>query len=391
MNDWTAVSVLPNIELNEPIDGELAALVPRDDARVRALSGAHPNLRMFLGRFKDAFGARLRPAVLLARANAPSTVFTVDAIASFRDAISIAVVTRARAWELAKPRGHRVTYSNAFSFYPWMLDKNHEDLIGNTPAFLGIHDVKAFHGQSSPEISRHTLSAYDIDRPLIDALIARWHVRYGGGKPARWPEIALFRSLNMANQAALIPAGSDTTLYDVGRSIALWVSAFEILAHPGTGKSGLASVYGLLEKVGWQDRRTKARRYCAYAPGGKTGARRSLACRLYGEIYRARNDFLHGNPVFSNRLAVRGSGRGLFECAAPLYRMALTGFLPLAWTAPMPDMNDARAFGRYIADRMVFHDYQKTVEEGLLALRSNAQPIERRQRRAAAAHCPSRT
>ncbi|MDE0307067.1 MAG: hypothetical protein OXI87_19630 [Albidovulum sp.] len=28
------------------------------------------------------------------------------------------------------------------------------------------------------------------------------------------------------------PAGADATLYDVGRSIALWMSAFEILAPP---------------------------------------------------------------------------------------------------------------------------------------------------------------
>lgn len=48
-----------------------------------------------------------------------------------------------------------------------------------------------------------------------------------------WDDVALTRSLNMAYHASLLPAGTDTTFYDVGRIVSLWVSAFEILVHPG--------------------------------------------------------------------------------------------------------------------------------------------------------------
>ena len=151
----------------------------------------------------------------------------------------------------------------------------------------------------------------------------------------------------MANQASLLPAGSDTTLYDVGRSIALWVSAFEILAHPGTRESGLGPVYDLLENVSWELSRSRHRRYKAYAGRMKNRPRRPLACWIYGEIYSARNAFLHGNRVSQNRLIVKGSNRSLFQYAAPLYRLALTAFLPLSWCKPIPPMGDGTASSHF--------------------------------------------
>jgi hypothetical protein len=72
----------------------------------------------------------------------------------------------------------------------------------------------------------------DIDRPLAKALLERWVARFPQASMA-WSDRALFRSLNMANEAARIPAPVASTFYDVGRTLALWVSAFEIVAHPG--------------------------------------------------------------------------------------------------------------------------------------------------------------
>jgi hypothetical protein len=131
-----------------------------------------------------------------------------------------------------------------------MLNRHNQDLIANTPAMIALDKVSAFRGQSTPEMPHMILSDADVDQPLLEALLARRRERYGGRRPV-WSDRALFRSLNMANQAAQIPAGMDTTFYDVGRMIALWVSAFEILAHPGQGRSGLGKVYELLERVEW--------------------------------------------------------------------------------------------------------------------------------------------
>jgi hypothetical protein len=249
-----------------------------------------------------------------------------------------------------------------------MVDRSGEDLIASTPAMLGTHDVDAFHGQSSPEMPVHTLSDYDIDHPLLDALIACWNRRYTAVRPD-WGDRALFRSLNMANQASLTPAGTDTTFYDVGRTVALWVSAFEILAHPGKGKTGPKAVYDMLDRAPWNHRRCRHNRYKAYMPGSKPANRRSLGCWLYGELYQARNHFLHGNPVRREDLIIKRAKRSLFQYAAPLYRMALSGFLQLRFAEPMPSATDSEAFGQHIARSMEFSGYQTTIEDGLLTAR----------------------
>jgi hypothetical protein len=230
-----------------------------------------------------------------------------------------------------------------------------------------MHDVTKFNGQSSPEIFPMTLSQSSIDEPLLHELLQRWRLRYTSRKPA-WQEVALFRSLNMAHQASLLPAGSDTTFYDIGRSIALWVSAFEILVHPGgNGQANLRKVFDLIEAVPWKLRRSRFRRF---STGGKSfRARRTLASWVYGVLYTARNDFVHGNPVSQSDLRLKGSKRNLFDYAGPLYRLGLTAFLPLSFTRPIPATRNAAKCGEYIADRMSFLSYQKTIEEGLLTAR----------------------
>ena len=74
--------------------------------------------------------------------------------------------------------------------------------------------LRNFHGQASPEVPIMQLD--DLDEPLFQALLDRWK-RHHLGKRQRWQDRALFRSLNMEMQAAQLPAGMGTTLYDLGR------------------------------------------------------------------------------------------------------------------------------------------------------------------------------
>ena len=53
----------------------------------------------------------------------------------------------------------------------------------------------------------------------------------------------------------------------------------------------------------------------------------------------------------------------IFGYVAPLYRIALTAFLPLRCEAPIPSAKDARAFGAYIADRTDLMRMQESKEE----------------------------
>jgi hypothetical protein len=177
----------------------------------------------------------------------------------------------------------------------------------------------------------------------------------------------------MAVAAAKMPATVDVTLYSLGRSVGLWVSALEILAHPRIGKSNTQLVYTLLEKAPWRDKRLWEKRYRAFVTANKQQQKkaplRNLPCWLYGNIYHARNDFLHGNPIRPDRLQVKPSGKSLFPYAPLLYRMALSAFLELDHKLAPPSSEDAKAIGKYIAKRMEFFDEQREIERGLRTVR----------------------
>src|SRR4051794_21793057 len=125
----------------------------------------------------------------------------------------MSVVPHARSYAMVYKNSDRISYANSFWLHPWMLAKDNEGLAASTPAFAGFHVVEEFHGQSSPELPVMHLD--ELDEPLYQALFTRWKRHYLG-KRQRWQDRALFRSLNMATQAAQLPAGVGTTLYDLG-------------------------------------------------------------------------------------------------------------------------------------------------------------------------------
>jgi hypothetical protein len=102
-------------------------------------------------------------------------------------------------------------------------------------------------------------------------------------------------------------------------------------------------VYDLLEKVDWQLSACAKETYDPPSPMDRK-KRRNLACWVYSLIYKARNDYLHGNPVNDDDLLVKDSKRFLLDYAPVLYRLALTGFLALEFTEEAPDAADEAAY-----------------------------------------------
>ncbi|WP_340115736.1 hypothetical protein [Pelagibius sp. 7325] len=377
--DWKPGWVLPNIEIDKAIDTEYFALAPTSDPRVKKLKKQHPEFREFIGSFRDSFKNRLRPAVILTRDDAPKRLKTVDAVGGFRDILAASTVPKANAENTIYDGGRdRIGYSSAFSVYPWALTTNLDHIVALTPAFLGVHEARAFQGQSSPELPPVRASRRDFDFPLFRALQERWLGRFNAASPA-WSDIALFRSLNMANQAMMIPGGTDATIHHFGRTISFWVSAFEILVHPGgDGRANLNKVFELLENAPWIEKRCRHRLYETGTKNKK--ARRNLACWLYRELNNRRNDFLHGNPVTRASLRVPYSGRGLIYVAPVLYRLGLTSFLGLSWNREVPAPENADQFAQYITEHSEFHSPQKDAERALLMARISVDEA-RRQRR----------
>ena len=79
-------------------------------------------------------------------------------------------------------------------------------------------------------------------------------------------------------------------------NVTLWISALEILAHPGRKKqSNVVTVLDLLAMARFSDQFVKRkRRIKHYKTPNRTG---NAAEFLYLCLYNSRNEFLHGNPV----------------------------------------------------------------------------------------------
>jgi hypothetical protein len=224
-----------------------------------------------------------------------------------------------------------------------MLNKQYEGMLSINPAQRSSHLLEEFNGQSFPEQSPTSIMERDIDLPLAEKLLSRWVLGFSTDVAADWKDKALFRSMNMANEAARIPALTAAVFYDVGRSLALWVGAYEILTHPGgKGEASFATVSATLERVKWLNAKLSASRVVP----GRNPQKKQLATWICKKIYDLRNDFLHGNDVEAPALLL--NGKVIIDFATCLYRLALTGSLDLHFNMPMPQSEDAEELGAFI-------------------------------------------
>lgn len=361
MDDWVPVLALPNLDMRGTIECDHAAIVSPVDRRVEKLRQDHPNLTTFLSKFSNQFGEQVWPSLLLLHSNAPKSYYTAEAVTAFRDIISLSVVPYARASRLRFDRASELAFTNTYQFYPWMLDKQYEEMILVNPANLHVHLLSEFNGQSFPEQGCASIMERDVDLPLAKELLNRWVVRFSDNS-IEWKDKALFRSLNMANEAGRIPALAAGVFYDGGRSLALWVSAYEILAHPGgRGPSNFGTVSALLGSVKWLDQKLAAP---THTIPGKTPQQKQLATWICKRVYDLRNDFLHGNDV--DVAALKLNGKPVTDFAACLFRLALTGFLDLHFNLPTPTSDDTEATAAFASQRMRFSNFQRAYESALL-------------------------
>ena len=360
MSEWLPMLALPSIELRRPIEVDGFALASIHDGRVQDLANRHPNFQEFLGRFSTEFGEPLVPSIFICRDDAPITYRGIDAIAGFRDAIAMCVIPQSWAKVLQFQNNMGIKYANYFCVYPWMLDKNYDHLITQTLNLLGFHEVSKLQGQPAPALSREIFDMGPLDEPLLKALLNRWQRSFSTDSPDV-DDIKLFRSLNMADAAAMLPAGADATMLDIGRSVSLWSSAFEILTPART--EAFREVYALLDKVAWNYTPCKELKYEAYGYS-KDQTLRNLPSWLFGAINHARNDYLHGNPITSTRLVVPPAKRPLHLYTSLLYRMALGAFIDLRHT-PVPKRDDETDYEYYRRDQFAFGRFQGDIEIAL--------------------------
>lgn len=368
MESWNLLGLLPFLRVSEPIHSRIASLVSPDDWRLEATYRAHPGLRRQFAAFAHRSGKWNAPGLIVVRETAPAAAFSRPAIESFRDLVALSVVPQGCAYAMLESQWRMADDAAAFALYPWSPDPAFRHIAGAVPPMLALKRIPKMPRRRRDEYFYWSLLNQRIDFSAVDPLLQLWNRRYSGRRPD-WRTRALFDSLARAH-AAMRPAprpkarAAKPDPADRARRVALWVRAFEALVPPPRWREGPAPVYDLLETIKMRDREPWPRYYRVHR--GRAGhVLRNLPCWIYGEMKRIAEDVAAGNPVAASRLAVAGTAFDLAHFAPPLYRLALTAFVPIVVDADRPVDTDSiiALFVRSIVSGATQINYERAIRK----------------------------
>ncbi len=256
---WKILFILPNLRLKEAFQKEFIAIVPHDDTRITNLRKTNKIIHLLIEGFTDQFDRKEYPCFLILNSDAPDSLKNNDAFIGFRNVFAISCLIKAHEHSLTKSFASFPFYSDFFDFYPISISKNEKDLVISSPAILGIDEPDCFKGQTNPGLPKHLVA--EPDKIIATTLLKIWERRYLNGKINEWKTRTIFRSLEMAYHACTMPSENNSTIYDIGAKISLWVSAFEILSHPSNESANLGTVVDILENYNWKNIKLKRKMY----------------------------------------------------------------------------------------------------------------------------------
>lgn len=370
---WQVLAFLPNLTLKPPaaFASDYLCICSTTDDRFKMLTAGaadHTAARMAAA-FRTWFDVPYAPCCLLLRAAAPTAYLRADVLRAFRNVCALATITHSTARLLTGDQW-LPAWGDFFLFASHV--PNRDGSIGNTDGPVrGLQDeIHKFRGQCAGQIDAPTGFGVDFDHVILPRLLRAWH-DYHARRPRVRSWLPLFRSLEIAFQASRFPSDGFSSFNDIGTRIGLWVSAFEVLFHPGTGSVNKRIVQNALQQVALAEPRLRHNTYtCTWGRPPQT-FRISFPGFVYDELYRARNAFMHGNPVTFRDVLLRRSRRypPLLAIAPVLYNLALRAVLLPSFPITDEEWIDDRWFG-----------LGKT-EKALLAVRNGTATRRRRRRR----------
>lgn len=361
--EWEALAALPNLSLSGWIDFDAIALIGGEHPLLPSVLAQEPDVVEFFTIFTDEFGAPIYPSVMLVRKTAPKIARGIDALTSFTSAVCAAAIVDFRCGRIVHNQPFGVAYSEAFDLYPWFPARGHQGHVSSwTPAGGGFHELAKLRPQSGPGVRANRLERSLVDQVLIDALRSCWIRAFVKGESTE--HLSLFRSLEMARAASRAPGGVDATIHDIGRIVALWVSAFEILIHDG--RADKKRVHEFLMRCSWLHRELqKLDRHIMFRRDDRT--KTNLAGGLLDALYRTRNDFLHGNPVTDKSMRFESSERSIDAFGAPIYRLLLGSALSLDHDEGVPEGAGVDDFAEAVCRACDRRNSQRLAERAILA------------------------
>lgn len=302
-DNWKLLRVLPNIEVPHPFDSlsTQIAVVSYRDARAIAIRALSAGADKLWSGFRDIYGHQLEPSGLICREEFLKNPQGEVAVTSFRNIV--ALVSTLPAWAyLARDRvPPNPQWSDAWSFCPVEVSTA-DTLITINPALnVGSSPKTPFAGMPNPLMPLYR-DSYVIDWWLFAVLLHAWDDFFLRRRRLTYYR-QLFRALEIVMHALALPTYNLTSLYDVGLSLSIWVSAFEVLLHPGSseGKVNEEQVLTHLKDLKFvkpaMNRVLLSKRYVIQIK--RQRQRVSWLERIYHQLYLARNACLHGNPVLT--------------------------------------------------------------------------------------------
>ena len=346
--DWKLLFALPNLELNSPFESKFLSIVPYKDERISEMLSTSTASSKLLKGFKTHYGTKVDPSAIIRRVGHPKSLKDYNFILSFRNIFAICSLIK--AWIGFSSNNSMISpaYSDYFNFYPVQPSVNDDAFIIASGALGSYGDPKEFNGQPSPYIG-NSLIPPNPDEDLIVPLLQRWEEMIKG-KDKNKSNRNLFRSMEIAYMAMSVPGTQRPTINEFGARIALWVSAFEVLFHPGKDqKVNFSIVANELGK--YQLDRSRLRKK-SYKLKYKINTKRkgNIIQTLLEKLYDSRNDFLHGNPFKSKQIFAkfRNNKISLIATAPLLYRVALSVFLDLVYPKSSSSEFNSKKFSSFL-------------------------------------------
>jgi hypothetical protein len=334
---WHLFFVLPNLcpKVPSPFVTDSVAICSGKDPMLAHVADTPGDAtsRAMLGKYRTWFGKAYVPGCLLVKSDAPATARNAETLRGFRNVCAAATVTACAARTL-KGGQWLPLHSDFFFFASHVAGKN--GWIQNMDGPVGgmNDDVEHFAGQCNAQIDLPEGFSPEVDPVLLRRLLEAWDL-YAIKRKRRTELLPIFRSLEVAFHAARFPTDGLFSVNDAGTRVGLWVSALEVLAHPGPGgKADKEKVQLLLGSVRLRKPSVGRRRFNVQY--GKKRYTVALAGRIYDDLYAARNAFMHGNPASAGDLRFRKSPKrpSLLLLAPLLYNLALRAMLDRLMPAP---------------------------------------------------------
>jgi hypothetical protein len=365
---WDLLFTLPNLAIPRPTpfaaDGYV--ICSGDDERLHSLApsaGNTASLKM-LNRFTTARGEAYKPGCFLIRSDIPIRDRNAESIRAFRNACAVSTTTAAHASGLHSPGAAqwRTHWSDQFLFGYFIAGKN--GWVQTLDGAMRGSDDQIPRQQPAAQFGNPSNWSLIVDAPLLERLLRAWRRCYLQDRDRR-KLLRLFRALEVAFHASLFPADGLTSINDVGTRLALWVSAFEVLCHPG-GSVNKRHVQTTIRDAPYSSKDVTSRRYVVSHQGSKV--RVSLPEALYDDLYWARNQFLHGMPVRPVMLRYRRSKAyvPLARVAPVLFNAALVSHLNRIGITGEP-MKFGKLTVKNITRYMRTHEGIQRVQRGIAA------------------------